>query len=110
MGSARVRRVGGRVSVGGAALEARGGIVGGAIALGGAAAHAALSQGLPAPAHLAALRLAALELRLEYMGAPALLARLSRLRAAARDSWQPPRHTAAARYTHTNSAVVTKCP
>ncbi|XP_041971055.1 transmembrane protein KIAA1109 homolog isoform X2 [Aricia agestis] len=91
VGSARGRRLGARVSLGGAALDARGGIVGGAITLGGGAAHAHAHHAAPAPAHAAALRLAALELRLEYMGAPALLARLSRLRASARDLWQPRR-------------------
>ena len=88
IGSARRRQVGGSVALGGAALEARGGIVGGAIALAGARLHALLQQ--EPPAHVAAARLAALELRLDYMGAPALLARLSRPHAALRDRWQPP--------------------
>ncbi|KAG6441139.1 hypothetical protein O3G_MSEX001705 [Manduca sexta] len=39
------------------------------------------------PAHVCGVRLAALELRAEYMGTPALLARVSRLRAALRDEW-----------------------
>ncbi|OWR42726.1 hypothetical protein KGM_210934 [Danaus plexippus plexippus] len=44
------------------------------------------------PAHRAAASLAALELRLEYMGAPALLARLSRLSAALADRWRAADH------------------
>lgn len=47
------------------------------------------------PAHVSGVRLAALELRLEYMGTPVLLARVSLLQAAARDQWlasaRPPR-------------------
>ncbi|XP_050361994.1 transmembrane protein KIAA1109 homolog isoform X3 [Nymphalis io] len=86
IGSARRRSVAGRLALGGAALEARGGIVGGSIALTGARLHALLQQ--EPPAHVAALRLAALELRLDYMGAPALLARLSRPQAALRDRWR----------------------
>lgn len=76
----------GRLALGGAALEARGGIVGGSFALAGARLHALLQQ--EPPAHCAALRLAALELRLDYMGAPALLARLSRAHARLADRWR----------------------
>lgn len=39
------------------------------------------------PGHVCGVRLAALELRLEYMGTPVLLARVSQLRAALRDEW-----------------------
>ncbi|XP_069356448.1 bridge-like lipid transfer protein family member 1 [Maniola hyperantus] len=94
IGSTRRRQVAGRVALGGAALEARGGIVGGSISLAAARAHVLLQQ--EPPAHVAALRLAALELRLEYMGAPALLARLSRLAAVLKDRWQPPAATPSA--------------
>lgn len=86
IGSARRRSVAGRLALGGAALEARGGIVGGSIALAGARLHALLQQ--EPPAHAAALRLQALELRLDYMGAPALLARLSRAHARLADRWR----------------------
>ncbi|CAB3237699.1 unnamed protein product [Arctia plantaginis] len=49
------------------------------------------------PSHVCGVRLAALELRLEYMGTPVLLARVSRLQAALRDEWlarakHPPHH------------------
>lgn len=64
------------------------------------------------PGHVLGVQLAALELRLEYMGTAALLARVSRLRAALRDEWLArtrtrtprtrtlPRYTCTTRNTH----------
>ncbi|KAJ2953967.1 hypothetical protein O0L34_g1610 [Tuta absoluta] len=85
------------VTLASSALDARAGIVGGAISLCAIHTYGHISEepgGMPA--HVCGVRLAALELRLEYMGTSVLLARVSRLQAAARDEWlarAPPRGT-----------------
>lgn len=52
------------------------------------------------PGHVCGVRLAALELRLEYMGTPVLLARVSALRARATDEWLARHRGPAAHTTH----------
>lgn len=69
-------------------LDARGGIVGGAISLSSIDTYVHIEEEAGCnPSHVCGVRLAALELRLEYMGTPVLLARVSRLQAALRDEW-----------------------
>ncbi|CAG4943461.1 unnamed protein product [Colias eurytheme] len=97
IGSTRRRHMVVRVALGGSALDARAGIVGGAISLAQLHAHVHVEEEPgSSPAHVCGVRLSALELRLEYMGTPVLLARLSRPRAALRDQWQARRHRPAA--------------
>ncbi|XP_045512611.1 transmembrane protein KIAA1109 homolog isoform X1 [Pieris brassicae] len=97
IGSTHHRHMVVRVSLAGSALDARGGIVGGAISLAALDAHVHVEEEPGSnPAHVCGVRLAALELRLEYMGTPVLLARLSRPRAAFRDQWLAHRHRPAA--------------
>ncbi|RVE46725.1 hypothetical protein evm_008645 [Chilo suppressalis] len=77
------------VALAGSALDARGGIVGGAISLSSIDTYVHIEEEPGcSPGHVCGIRLAALELRLEYMGTPVLLARVSRLRAKLRDDWQ----------------------
>nr|XP_049708317.1 transmembrane protein KIAA1109 [Helicoverpa armigera] len=86
------------VALAGSELDARGGIVGGAIALSSIDTYVHIEEEAGCnPGHVCGVRLAALELRLEYMGTPVLMARVSRLQAALRDEWlarcrQPPHH------------------
>ncbi|KAJ8729122.1 hypothetical protein PYW08_000703 [Mythimna loreyi] len=69
-------------------LDARGGIVGGAISLSSIDTYVHIEEEAGCnPGHVCGVRLAALELRLEYMGTPVLMARVSRLQAALRDEW-----------------------
>ncbi|KAH9636968.1 hypothetical protein HF086_008229 [Spodoptera exigua] len=65
------------------------------------------------PGHVCGVRLAALELRLEYMGTPVLLARVSALRARATDEWlararapRPRPHPPTSRYLPTTALSV----
>ncbi|CAH0602823.1 unnamed protein product [Chrysodeixis includens] len=86
------------VALAGSELDARGGIVGGAISLSSIDTYVHIEEEAGCnPGHVCGVRLAALELRLEYMGTPVLLARVSRLAAALRDEWlararRPPHH------------------
>ncbi|XP_075992779.1 transmembrane protein KIAA1109 homolog tweek [Anticarsia gemmatalis] len=76
------------VGLAGSELDARGGIVGGAISLSSIDTYVHIEEEAGCnPSHVCGVRLAALELRLEYMGTPVLLARVSRLQAALRDEW-----------------------
>ncbi|KAF9409050.1 hypothetical protein HW555_011474, partial [Spodoptera exigua] len=76
------------VALAGSELDARGGIVGGAICLSSIDTYVHIEEEAGCnPGHVCGVRLAALELRLEYMGTPVLLARVSALRARATDEW-----------------------
>ncbi|KAJ0182155.1 hypothetical protein K1T71_002877 [Dendrolimus kikuchii] len=76
------------VALAGSELDARGGIVGGAIALASIDTYVHIEEEPGCnPGHVCGVKLAALELRLEYMGTPVLLSRVSRLAAALRDEW-----------------------
>lgn len=67
------------------------------------------------PGHVCGVRLAALELRLEYMGTPVLLARVSRLAAALRDEWlararRPPHHPHTPTSRYSGEQGLAACP
>ncbi|GBP70037.1 Uncharacterized protein KIAA1109 [Eumeta japonica] len=76
------------VGLGGSTLDAKGGIVGGAISLSSidTRVHIEEEPGC-SPGHVCVVRLAALELRLDYMGTSVLVARVSRLACTLRDEW-----------------------
>lgn len=76
------------VGLGGSSLEAKGGIVGGTISV--AAIHTYVhieEEAGHSPGHTCGVRLAALELRLDYMGTAVLMARVSQLHAKLKDHW-----------------------
>lgn len=75
--------------LGGSTLDARGGIVGGTIDLNkiNTYTHIWEEQGVE-PHHKLGLTLAALELRLDYMGTSVLMTRISSLNVALRDEWK----------------------
>ncbi|XP_050552072.1 transmembrane protein KIAA1109 homolog isoform X4 [Spodoptera frugiperda] len=89
------------VALAGSELDARGGIVGGAICLSSIDTYVHIEEEAGCnPGHVCGVRLAALELRLEYMGTPVLLARVSALRARATDEWLARHRGPAAHTTH----------
>lgn len=75
--------------LGGSTLDAKGGIVGGTIDLNkiNTYSHIWEEQGVE-PHHKLGLTLAALELRLDYMGTSVLMTRISSLNVAMRDEWK----------------------
>lgn len=75
--------------LGGSTLDAKGGIVGGTIDLNQISTYSHIweEQGVE-PHHKLGLSLAALELRLDYMGTSVLMTRISSLNVAMRDEWK----------------------
>lgn len=75
--------------LGGSTLDAKGGIVGGTIDLNkiNTYTHISEEQGVE-PHHKLGLTLAAMELRLDYMGTSILMTRISLLNVALRDEWK----------------------
>ncbi|XP_063358209.1 bridge-like lipid transfer protein family member 1 [Cydia amplana] len=98
------------VALAGSSLDARGGIVGGAISLADIHTYVHIEEEPgSSPGHWCGVRLAALELRLEYMGASVLLARVSALQCRLRDQWlwrgkRPPGHKP---HTHRPAIILT---